>query len=133
MVSDLQMRQRFFRALFKPLQALAFGSIVLTHSLPAQTDPNRNNNIIQQQVNEDTLNLKILVDKALALEKEGKNKEAAENWERIIELGEKYFGLYYPDIEPILNKLGNFYYLQGEYSKAEPIYIRSLWIKEKAT
>jgi len=131
MVIDLQMRLRFFRALFKPLQVLAFGSIVLAHSLPAQTDPVRNNKIIQQQVSEDVLTLKILGDKALALEKQGKNKEAAENWERFIELVEKNFGPLYFNIAPILNKLGILYYLQGQYSKAEPLYIRSLAIREK--
>ena len=63
MVSDLQMRLRFFRALFKLLQALAFGSIVLAHSLPAQADSVSNNKITQQEVNEDSLileNLKAL-------------------------------------------------------------------------
>ena len=130
MVSNLQMGPRSSRPLFKLLQGLALGSIMLANHLSAQADPVGNNKIIQQQVNEDTLNLKILVDKALALEKEGKYKEAAENWERIIELGENNFGPFSPDIAPGLNKLGDLLNLQGEYSRAEPLYIRSLAIYE---
>lgn len=126
------MGPRSSQPLFKLLHGVVLGSIVLANPLSVQSDPVSNNRIIQQQVDEDILNLKILVDNALALEKEGKYKEAAENWELIIELGEKYFGPHYPDIAPILNKLGNFYYLQGKYSKAEPLYIRSLGIKERA-
>jgi len=116
----------------KLLQGLALGFILLTNSLPAQADPNKNNKIIQQQVSEDKSTLEILADKALALEKEGKNKEAAENWERFIELFGKNFGPDQPDITPSLNRLGILYYLQGEYIKSEPLLNRSLAIKEKA-
>ena len=131
MVSNLPMRLRSFQPLFKLLQGLAFSSIVLANSLPAQTDPINNNKIIQQQLNEDASTLKTLVDKALALEKQGKIKEASENWERLIELAEKNFGPFHPDIAPGLNKLGYLYYLQSEYNKAEAVYIRALAIREK--
>ena len=100
MVNNLQMRLRSFRPLLKLLHGLAFSSIVLANSLPAQTDPINNNKIIQQQVNEDESTFKTLRDKALALEKEGKNKEAAENWERFIKLAEKNFGPIHPVIAP---------------------------------
>ena len=113
------------RPLFKSiklLNGLAIGFILLANSLPAQADPARNNKIIQQQVSEDTSTLNILAGNALALEKEGKYKEAAESWERLIELAEKNFGPFHPEIAPGLNKLGYLYYLQGEYNKAEAIY-----------
>ena len=130
-VSNLQMRLRSFQPLFKLLQGLALGSVVLANPLAIKADPVNNNKIIQQQVNEDSSTIKILADKALALEKEGKYKEAAENWERLIELAHKDVSLLNPDIASLLNKLGNSYYLQGEYGKAEPSYIRSLSIREK--
>ena len=132
MVSNLQMGPCSSQPLFKLLQGLALGSIMLANPLSVQSDPVGNNKIIQQQVNEDSSTIKILADKALALQKEGKYKEAAENWERFIGLVEKNFGPFYPDIVPSLNKLGDLYFLQGEYGKAEPPYIRSLVIKEKA-
>ena len=86
MVSDLQLRLRSFRLLLKLLQGLALGSIVLANSLPAQADSVSNNKITQQQMNEDKLTLEILADKALALEKEGKNKEKPK-----LKKEEKYF------------------------------------------
>ncbi|WP_341899543.1 tetratricopeptide repeat protein [Synechococcus sp. UW140] len=125
------MRLSLFQSLLKLLQGLALGSIVLTNPLSVQADPVSNNKIIQQHVNEDSSMIKILTDKALALEKEGKNKEASEIWERIIELGEKYFGPFSPDIAPSLNKLGYLFYLQGKYNKAEAPYMRALEIREK--
>jgi len=116
----------------KLLHGLAFSSIVLANSLPVQAEPTNNIKIIQQQVNEDESTFKTLRDKALALEKEGKNKEAAENWERFIKLAEKNFGPFHPVIAPGLNTLGYLYYVQNEYNKAEHLYIRSLAINEKA-
>ena len=131
MVSNLQMRLRSSRPLFKLLQGMAFSCIVLANLLPSQAEPTKNNKIIQQQASEDNSTLKILEDKARALEKEGKYKEAAQSWEAIIEFAEKNFGHFTPDIAPILNKLGNLYSRQGEYSKAEPLYVRSLAVYEK--
>ena len=132
MVNNLQMRLRSFRPLLKLLHGLAFGSIMLANSLPVQADPTKNIKIIQQQVNEDESTFKTLRDKALALEKEGKNKEAAENWERFIKLAEKNFGPIHPVIAPGLNKLGYLYYVQSEYNKAEALYVQVLAINEKA-
>ena len=116
----------------KLLQGLAIGCILLANSLPAQADPARNNKIIQPQVTEDTSTLNILEDKAPALEKEGKYKEAAENWEHFIELAEKKLGPDHPDVALGLNNLASLYQDQGKYSKAEPLFIRSLAIYEKA-
>ena len=116
----------------KLLQRLALGCILLANLLPAQAESTKNNKIIQQQVSEDSSTIKKLADKALALEKEGKNKESAENWERFIGLVEKYFGPFHPELAPSLNKLGDLYYLQGDYNKAQPLYARALAIREKA-
>lgn len=130
-VSNLQMRLHSSRAFFRLLQGLALSSIMLANPLYAQADPVGNNKITQQQVNEDSSTIKILTDKARALQKEGKNNEAAEIWERLIELAEKNFGPFHPDIAPGLNILGYLYYLQGKYNKAEALYMRALAIREK--
>jgi len=132
MVSHLQMRLCSFRPLFKLLQGLAFSSIVLANALSAQADPVSNNKITQQQVNEDASILENLADKALALQKEGKYKEAAENWERIVQLNEKYLGPEHQSFAASLRILAGLYRAQGKYSKAEPLYIRALNIWEKA-
>ena len=87
------------RPLFQPiklLKGLAFGCMLLANSLPAQIESTKNNKIIQQQVGEDKSTLEILADKALALEKEGKNKEAAE---KIKELSYLKFGRPREEIE----------------------------------
>lgn len=131
MDSNLEMRLHSFQPLFKLLQGLALGTIMLANPLSAQADPVGNNKITQQQVN-DSSTIKILADKALALQKEGKYKEAAEHWERFIGIVEKNFGPFYLDLVPSLNLLGDLYHLQDEYSKAESLYIRSLAITEKA-
>ena len=131
MDSNLEMRLHSFQPLFKLLQGLALGTIMLANPLSAQADPVGNNKITQQQVN-DSSTIKILPDKALALQKEGKYKEAAEYWERFIGKVEKNFGPFYLDLVPSLNLLGDLYHLQDEYSKAESLYIRSLAITEKA-
>lgn len=131
MDSNLEMRLHSFQPLFKLLQGLALGTIMLANPLSAQADPVGNNKITQQQVN-DSSTIKILPDKALALQKEGKYKEAAEYWERFIGIVEKNFGPFYLDLVPSLNLLGDLYHLQDEYSKAESLYIRSLAITEKA-
>ena len=130
-VRNLQMRLRLFQPLFKLLQGLALGSVVLANPLSIHAEPVSNNNIFQKQVNEDSSTIKILTDKARALQKEGKNNEAAEIWERLIELAEKNFGPLHPDIAPGLNILGYLYYLQGKYNKAEALYMRALAIREK--
>ena len=44
---------------------------------------------------------------------------------------EKVLGPEHPEVATVLNNLALFYYSQGEYAQAEPLYQRALMIFEK--
>jgi CHAT domain-containing protein/Tfp pilus assembly protein PilF len=70
--------------------------------------------------------------KSFLLAGDGTTPEAAALAERAVPLYEKAFGSDHPEVATALSNLGQHYYLQRDYEKAESLYLRALAIREKA-
>src|SRR5437660_1705048 len=68
--------------------------------------------------------------KAAALAKEGKASEAIPQYEKALALAPKVYGSDHIETAALMNSLALLYKQQGEYAKAEPLYHRSLEIRE---
>jgi tetratricopeptide (TPR) repeat protein len=67
---------------------------------------------------------------AVALDAQGKPKEALELYGAALALREKSLGPQAAELPEILNNIARVYYLSGDYSKAEPLYARAIAIDE---
>lgn len=72
-----------------------------------------------------------LYDKYSQLLKQGQYQKAIKYAEELVRTGEKAFGKNHRNVAIFLNNLAGLYYDLGDYSRAEPLYKRSLAIREK--
>ena len=66
------------------------------------------------------------------LNKQGRYQEALRYAKELVPSGEEAFGKDHPNVATFLNNLAYTYNSLGDYAKAEPLYMRSLAIVEKA-
>ena len=71
------------------------------------------------------------IEKAEKLEKEARYDAAAVQYEKALKLAPRVFGENHANTTAILNNLAILYQTQGKYAEAEPLYLRSLAIREK--
>ncbi|MDA2917219.1 tetratricopeptide repeat protein [Nitrospinae bacterium AH_259_B05_G02_I21] len=73
-----------------------------------------------------------LTNRALALSRQGKYREAIPVAKEALKVAEQTFGPNHPNVAQSLNSLALLYKVLGQYAKAEPLYKRALAIRERA-
>ena len=77
--------------------------------------------------------LKALNERAVQLYKQGEYQKAIELFEQVVKLAIDRFGPDHPDVATSLNNLADLYRAMGRYAEAEPLYQRSLEIREASS
>lgn len=73
-----------------------------------------------------------LFNESVSLRYKEKSAKAIQLAERALVIREKALGPEHPDVVTSLNKLAGLYMIKGDYAKVEPLYQRTLAIREKA-
>jgi tetratricopeptide (TPR) repeat protein len=71
--------------------------------------------------------------KVVMLYQQGSYSEATKVAEEALTIAEKTFGLNHPAVATSLNNLAMLYEAQGKYAEAEPLYKRSMKIRERSS